>query len=480
MNRPVCNDNYADYRFLPLLWRSLLSGLIATIVLFAFHYLMRQVSWLYRYPWFETPEGGALYFFILLLLCLLQLFAITCMRDRNESADVLSTFVSVGVKVEYGKDVGLVFLCCLCSFASGFALGAEAPSVFMSCLIFGGVFDLLYHSKAMSKSGIRIGGAIGFALAFQNPLAGLANSFAGNIFARSYKKGEWRVVCSSLLAVLFCYLLYSCLKLLVYQADYGPDWFRAFLWNDYSFSLSQFGFASLSSCFWLFLLPLITFPLAYIYVKAASFFRDWLWRDNALSYWLSLIIGVLFCFLLAMFLPSALGTGANYFEVEGYLQMAMGPLLLLLFLRLLFTFFSFSSHFSGGNIIPTLGIGALIGIVLARVFPVEGYEQLFAMSFALSFFGFVTFNPLLSLSLVFSFGFSPALFIVLLPTAILPFLGFNRIRGFSSLSRSLASKDIGHRSYAASRFLLFPYSSSIAILRLASRAPLIEGGKGVD
>ena len=136
--------------------------------------------------------------------------------------------------------------------------------------------------------------------------------------------------------------------------------------------------------------------------------------------------------------------------------------------------------FSGGNIIPTLGTGALIGIVLARVFPVEGYEQLFAMSFALSFFGFVTFNPLLSLSLVFSFGFSPALFIVLLPTAILPFLGFNRIGGVSSLSRSLASKDIGHRSYAASRFLLFPYSSSIAILRLASRAPLIEGGKGVD
>lgn len=451
-----------EIKFGPLLYRSLLAGVIATVILFPFHYLMRIVASFPGLDYFSSFESATLFFLILFLLGYLQLSAIILLRDRNESSEVLSTFIGIGVHVEYVKDIVVIFLCCLCSFASGFALGAEAPSVFMSSLVFGAIFTWLYKSPAMSKAGIRVGGAIGFSLAFHNPLAGLANSFAINIFHRAKKKGEWKIILSSCITVLLTHLLYSLFRYWAYRDSFGSAWWRAFVFHDYNQGLEEFGFASLANVWWLSFLPLITMPLSYIYVKLGSLSRKYLWQDNGVSYLLSLLCGVLLCFALAYFLPKSLGTGAAYFEsIRELLGYTVGGLLLLLLIRFAFTLFSFSSHFSGGNIIPSLGFGALFAIFLLRLSPslASGYEYLFVYAFALSFFGFLTGNGLLPLVLVFSFGFSPALLVVLLPSGLATIFLSSRVRGFTSLSRALSMADSRHHSFASSRFRLYPFSA---------------------
>ena len=451
-----------EIKFGPLLYRSLLAGVIATAILFPFHYLMRIVALFPGLGHFSSFESAALFFLILFLLGYLQLSAIILLRDRNESSEVLSTFIGIGVHVEYVKDIVVIFLCCLCSFASGLALGAEAPSVFMSSLVFGAIFTWLYKSPAMSKAGIRVGGAIGFSLAFHNPLAGLANSFAINIFHRAKKKGEWKIILSSCITVLLTHLLYSLFRYWAYRDSFGSAWWRALVFHDYNQALGQFDLARFANVWWLAFLPLITMPLSYIYVKLGSLARKYLWQDNGISYLLSLFCGVLLCFGFAYYLPKSLGTGAAYFELIGELMgYTIGGLLLLVFLRFAFTLFSFSSHFSGGNIIPSLGFGALFAIFLLRLSPslANGYETLFVYAFALSFFGFLTGNGLLPLALVFSFGFSPALLVVLLPSSLAATLLGYRVRGFSSLSRALAHSDFHQHAFATSRFRLYPFSA---------------------
>ncbi len=458
--------------FAPLFWRSLLAGVIAVAVVFPFHYLMRKVALFYSFDHFVSWDSALLFLLILFLLGHLQLSAILLLRDRNESSEVLSTFIGIGLHVEYVKDIVIIFLCCLCSFAAGLALGAEAPSVFMTSLVFGAVFSKLYKSSAMSKEGVRIGGAIGFSLAFHNPLAGLANSFAFAFF-RQRRKGEWRVVVSSCLTVILTHLLYSGFRYLAYREDFGLEWWRCFVFHDYRLSLQQFGFASLAHVYWMAFLPLITLPLSYIYVKLGSLARKTLWQDNGVSYRLSLFCGVAICFALAFFMPEALGTGAAYFELsESLLDYSIAALFLLLLLRFAFTLFSFSSHFSGGNIIPSLGFGALFAAFLLRLSPflAEGYETLFVYAFALSFFGFLTGNGLLPLALVFSFGLSPALFVLLLPSSIAAILLSSRVGGFSTLSRALSMADSRHHAFATSRFRLYPFSDIADKAKLITRS----------
>ncbi len=466
-----------EIKFGPLLYRSLLAGAIATVILFPFHYLMRIVASFPGLDHFSSFESAALFFLILFLLGYLQLSAIILLRDRNESSEVLSTFLGIGVHVEYVKDIVVIFLCCLCSFASGLALGAEAPSVFMSSLVFGAIFTWLYKSPAMSKAGIQVGGAIGFSLAFHNPLAGLVNSFAINIFRRAKKKGEWKIVLSSCLTVILTHLLYSLFRYWAYGDSFGSDWWRAFVFHDYNPGLEQFGFAYLGNVWWLAFLPLITMPLSYIYVKLCSLGRKYLWQDNAISYLLSLFCGALLCFALAYYLPKSLGTGAAYFESIGELmRYTIGGLFLLVFLRFAFTLFSFSSHFSGGNIIPSLGFGALFAILLLRLSPdlATGYETLSVYAFALSFFGFLTGNGLLPLVLVFSFGFSPALLVVLLPSALVTIFLSSRIQGFSSLSKALSIADSRHHGFATSRFRLYPFSAIADKAKVITRSYRVQ------
>ena len=142
--------------FSKLLLRSLLAGTIATLVLFPFHYLMRKVALLPSLPYFEGPIGKVFYLALIFLLAYADLFFVTLIRGRNESSEILGKFVRRGIPLRYLADLLVVFLCCLLSFSIGIALGAEAPSVFMSSLIFGMVFSRGKKDRNLSGEGIEL------------------------------------------------------------------------------------------------------------------------------------------------------------------------------------------------------------------------------------------------------------------------------------------------------------------------------------
>ena len=445
--------------FSKLLLRSLLAGTIATLVLFPFHYLMRKVALLPSLPYFEGPIGKVFYLALIFLLAYADLFFVTLIRGRNESSEILGKFVRRGIPLRYLADLLVVFLCCLLSFSIGIALGAEAPSVFMSSLIFGMVFSKGKKNRNLSGEGIRVGGAVGFALAFHNPLAGLVNSFAANLFTSAKRnKDEWKSIVSSLITLVVTYFLYSGLRYLAYSGDFA-HWYQCFLFNDYSFELSLIPLSALSSTWAFCFVFAFSLPLAYIYVKSASIGRKFGWKDKASSYRFSLYVGVAICFVLFLFMPKALGTGSAYIDgIEGILAESSSWILCLLLVRFVFTIFSFSSHYSGGTIIPTIGIGMLFGAFIASLSPSSfgGYEILFVCSFALSFFGFVTGNGLLPLALVLSLGFSFPLLIILIPSAILTILLKRYLANLPVLSKGLAEADEANGALKESMFSLFP------------------------
>ena len=103
--------------FPKLLLRSLLAGLIATLVLFPFHYLMRKVALLPSLPYFEGPIGKVFYLALIFLLAYADLFFVTLIRGRNESSEILGKFVRRGIPLRYLADLLVVFLCCLLSFS---------------------------------------------------------------------------------------------------------------------------------------------------------------------------------------------------------------------------------------------------------------------------------------------------------------------------------------------------------------------------
>ena len=304
-----------------------------------------------------------------------------------------------------------------------------------------------------------LGGAVGFALAFHNPLAGLANSFAANIFTSAKRnKEEWKSVISSLITLVVTYFLYSGLRYLAYSNEFFR-WYQCFLFNDYSFDLSLIPLGALSSSWAFCFVFFFSLPIAYIYVKSASIGRKLGWKDKASSYRFSLYVGVAICFVLFLFMPKALGTGSAYIDgIEGILAQSSSWILCLLLVRYVFTIFSFSSHYSGGTIIPTIGIGMLFGAFIASLSPSSfgGYEILFICSFALSFFGFVTENGLLPLALVFSLGFCFPLLIILIPSAALTILLRRYLSNLPVLSKGLAEADEANGALKESMFSLFP------------------------
>ncbi len=440
----------------------ILATLLSVFVLLSFHILMKKSSFFINLDFFSSPIKVVFLFVSILFLGLFQLSLLSTCRIRNESVSVVTFFVSKGLKIRYLKGILICFLTCLSSFLMGLALGGEAPSVYMSSLCFGLVFSFSRQDETRLTRAIKVGASVGFSLAFANPLAGIFYSFIPSKWHKSYFKNEYKLIIEGCLCSILGYLLYSSLKGLLYFNDYKDCFYKAFLFNEFNNSLFNLSLSSLSN-YWIFILiPLICLPLGYLFVHFLGLLRFYHWKEKAYTYLISLLGALVLISLFRLYIPSCLGTGAAIIETNlAYLEKGIVYVLELFLARLILILFSFSSHFSGGNIIPTLSIGNIMGVIFSYLFSLalnlDSNEMLLiTYAFMLSFFCFVSNKREASLALLLSFGPSLPLFLALLPSIFIEFFAEKYIKGFISLNKEFATRDIKNNSYAKTLWRHYP------------------------
>lgn len=444
----------------------ILATLLSVLILLSFHILMKHSSFFMKLDFFSSPLGIVILLVSILFLGLFQFSLLSTCRIRNESVSVVTFFVSKGLKIRYLKGIIICFLTCLSSFLMGLALRGEAPSVYMSALSFGLVFSFSKQDEARLTRAIKVGASVGFSLAFANPLAGILFSFIPFKWHKTYFKNEYKLIIEGCLCSILGYLFYSCLKGLIYFNDYQNCFYKAFLFNEFNFSLLSLPMSSLTH-YWIFILiPLICLPLGYLFVHLLGFLRYYHWKEKACTYLISLLGALFFISLFRYYVPASLGTGTYLIESNiALLEKGIISVLEIFLARLILIFFSFSSHFSGGNIIPTLSLGNIMGVLFSYLFSLalnldNNTMLLIAYTFMLSFFCFVSNKKEVSLALLLSFGPSVPLLLSILPSVILEYFAEKYIKGFISLNKEFATRDIKNNAYAKTLWRHYPLYKS--------------------
>ncbi len=442
-----------------------LASFLAVGVLLPFHIFMKYSNKVLSYDYFSDGLGFSFLIVLVASLAVIEIRMLSTVRIRNSSVPVLSYFMERGVHFRFIKAIIFSFVTCTLSFLMGLALGGEAPSVFMGAVCFAFVFSFSEESKERLLRAIKVGSCVGFSLAFMNPIAGILFSFVPNKFEKGYFKKEYKLILEGSICAIMSYLLYACLKGLIYWPEYKDNFGAAFIFNDFQWDVLEIPWSALKQYWIPLLIAPLSFGLAYAYAKGLGFFRHLLWREKTWTYVFSIIGAIVLIPFCRYYFPLSLGSGAKLIEENvTLLTEGLGALALLFFVRLFLTFFSFTSHFSGGNIIPSLAIGNLFGVLFAGILQLllplsEEETLLISFTFMLSFFASVSDKRSSVLALVFSFGPNPSLIIALLPSFAFEYLMHKKVKNFASLSTIFAKSDIENNAFARTLWRHYPYCS---------------------
>ena len=416
----------------------LMLGAILPFIIVPFQ-LLQELSqkMLAEAPFGRDFQGYAVMFLIIAALALLQGELVARLRIPDENPTLLKRSLQHGLKPVWTK----VFICviagCLCSFFSGAALGSEAPSVYLGALL-----AALLGAKRYGRSPVRAtrfmetGAAIGFSLAFANPLAGVFMQLNKD---RSSRKDLSINLLTCTLSWIISSLLHGLLALIE-----GKNFLRGFLYSGIVFKTSTIAYLDLRYTYLTLLPALLSLIVIPLLGYAVRFLRPTLSRDGGhlrmISPWLCAAI----LFALFIVLPDSIGSGASY--IQNGVQIAEGNPLRLIILtgtRLLLTILCFSTPILGGTIIPTIGLGSLLAADLLPLFhwlPAD-LAHSFIIAGGIASFIVATKKPLAGLALTLSFcPFLPAI-INLVPAIALSSLVLS-IPGIPSLSRQMLQADL--------------------------------------
>ena len=444
-----------------------LSSFVSVAVLLAFHIYTKIAPSFLALDFFsgDSTLGIGFLIAVIAVLAILQISMVSMVRIRNCSVPVLCYFMKKGVHFRFLKAVIFCFLTCMISFLMGLSLGGEAPSVFMSAVIFAYVFSFSEESEERLLRAIKVGSCVGFSLAFMNPIAGILYSFVPDKFEKGYFKKEYKPIIEGVVCALVSYFLYGALKGLIFYGDYEGAFYKAFLFSDFQSSVLNLSIASLKR-FWIpFLIAPLSMLCGYLYVHGLGFLRRLLWKEKGITYVFSVLGAIVLIPLCRYYSPLSLGGGAKIIEENAsLLANGLAGVAILFAIRLGMTAFSLTSHFSGGNIIPSLAIGMLLGTILGGLLklalPLSEEElTLISFCFMLSFFSATSNKRLSVFALTISFGPSPSLVLSLLPSLALSYLCKRKLKSFKSLSNVFAASDISNSSYARTLWRHYPYCS---------------------
>lgn len=288
------------------------------------------------------------------------------------------------------------------SFFIGLSLGAAGPSIQLSGTMAKGVGRMLRTNPHWDRYMIRGGASAGLATAFNAPLTGIIfgieethDHFTPLIFIAT--------LCSVMSAILVSQQINFALNI---------EQVYFFINITYAFNITEI--------YYPILLGIIIGISSILFNKILLFSKD-LTNRIKIPQWLKLFIVFLIIGISNIFFIQGAGSGHNVLDVIGDMNFTWKMLLLLLFVKGLFTVLSFDSGATGGMFFPMLTLGAIIGGLSAEGFlaigmPKEAYNTIVICSMA-AFLGAISRTPLTAIIAIiettsFKSGFIAPLFTV--------------------------------------------------------------------
>ena len=242
----------------------------------------------------------------------------------------------------------LQFIGAALAIISGHSVGREGPNVFLGAAS----GSLLGQALTLPNNSIRTlvgcGTAAGIAASFNTPLAGV-------IFALEVVMMEYTL--ASFTPVILAAVSANALSILVFGAEPG-------------FNLPELRLGSLHELPVLLILGIIVGSTAAAY---NIMLQQFAMRTRQMVFWQRTTLAGLLVSLCGLFVPEVLGIGYDTVNSALLGELGMGLLISLVVFKLLATSASIGMGIPGGNIGPTLvigaGIGSLIGLVAEKIYP---------------------------------------------------------------------------------------------------------------
>lgn len=395
-------------------------GAVIACYKYATFYVIKYSNWLY--------QNDELYLRIIMVISAIILVFVSYVITRidgNIQGGGLPQ-LELNIKNNTGrfkwyKSLPLMIINSLISFFIGLPLGSEAPSVFIGGSIADGTNKIF---KQDDKKHVAIGEGVGFAAAFMSPLGGFCYAIEECLHHLNFDIA-WRLIVCIISAFTVSYLINPS-QILMFPVASNVDLEYAYLFL---------------------IIIVMNIALAFFMLWAVPKLKNFINKHHTffLFKYRLFVVGFI-CIPLILFFPYLGGSGilviTNIFTLSS-IQLVVG----LLIIRLLLFVVVSNSTASGGMLVPTLAIGALLGELILSVASSfieisQAEKALIILLSMLSLFAATNKTPLTAIVLSISIGgyknFSYIIFpaIIVIGITSLPFM-IMKIRELNDSLREL-------------------------------------------
>lgn len=285
-------------------------------------------------------------------------------------------------RLNWLKDLPMMFFSSLCSFCAYGALGGEGPSV-----VLGGNSALMINHffKVDDNESAWISSAAGFGCAFQSPIAGLIYCFEELLPKFSFKG-----VIKSIVIVLVSFLVISV------------------IFPHKALSISVAAYLPLKMWYIGLIIVVFNFIFGTLFVFGIKKIKDYL-KNHPSSFYNKYKVFIFYgiTIILAFIFGKYMGAGSSFLGIISYEHIWYIVLAISLF-RLILTVHGSTSSVSGGIVIPQLAIGGSVGMLISLIchelfnVPLIYSQEIILLSM-LSFYVVVMETPLTGIALLFAF-----------------------------------------------------------------------------
>ena len=407
-----------------------LSALAVTAsgLLFIFQYLNSLINQFINLEKVDSPYYYLLYIIFIILISYAESFFLKPPFLKGNLL-TLKKFIFSDEKIHWFKGIIVVFIGCLLSFLIGLPLGSEAPSVFMTALLGEGIFHL-FKNKTKELEGAYLGAGIGYSLAFLNPLAG---------FCHYLEEEKLHVTFKNIIKPVYILIL-SFALLLLWRYLSGIEMFYHYEVFDSSLTF----FAEPSELYLCILVPFFALISAYLFKSAVITLHKCGPKNIKAYYIISTFIAVIFVTLIK-FSGHNLLLGSGVELLQDLSSFTTTDIIAFLLVRFLFTSITFNLFYAGGQVIPTIALGALVGNLLVSL--LSGYDlsspikTVIIITTMLTFYAIVTDTYKTSFCLLFSFGPFYIIAIPMLFSLTLSYIINKHLEILDSISKMILEKE---------------------------------------
>ncbi len=372
--------------FLRLVIIGLAVGLVVSLFQICAFYLFEFLKDVY----IDHNKGKMIVFFCILPFVLIGIFYLTSKNNNIHGGGIPQLEVNVAKrqdKLNWKKDLPMMFISAIMSFYTFATLGAEGPSVTL-----GGNCALMVNDafKEQDDDSILISAGAAFGCAFHSPIVGLAH-----IFEEMMHKINAINIFKAIVIMGVSYLI----------IHFAFPHQIAFFAIDHYLSIRDFQFT----------LPIIGLIIVFNFVSANLFLeilikiKDYI-NNNPKSLFTKYrtVIAFIVFIPLAFFIGKYMSSGSII--INNQLVKPFYFIIGIILLRIILTAFASTSKLSGGIVIPQFAIGALIGMLIIELFKmavpnfnISLYANEIILLSMISFYVVVMETPLTGIALIFSF-----------------------------------------------------------------------------